>query len=83
MEYRRISDVVWESPASDEMAVPGRIFASENLMELVRLERASAQVANVARLPGIVGASFAMPDIHWGYGLPIGGVAATDVNGFR
>jgi tRNA-splicing ligase RtcB len=62
------------------MAVPGRIFASEALMDLVRLEHASTQVGNVAHLPGIVKASFAMPDIHWGYGFPIGGVAATAIN---
>ncbi len=80
MEYRRISDVVWELPATNGMAVPGRIFASEALMDLVRLERASTQVGNVAHLPGIVKASFAMPDIHWGYGFPIGGVAATAIN---
>ncbi len=80
MEYRRISDVVWELPATNGMAVPGRIFASEALMDLVRLEHASTQVGNVAHLPGIVKASFAMPDIHWGYGFPIGGVAATAIN---
>jgi tRNA-splicing ligase RtcB len=62
------------------MVVPGRIFASEAMMGLVRSERASEQVANVAHLPGIVKASFAMPDIHWGYGFPIGGVAATAIN---
>ncbi len=60
--------------------MPGRIFASEAMMGLVRSERASEQVANVAHLPGIVKASFAMPDIHWGYGFPIGGVAATAIN---
>ena len=80
MEYRRIADVLWELPAGGGMAVPGRIFASDDLMELVRSERASEQVANVAHLPGIVKASFAMPDIHWGYGFPIGGVAATDID---
>jgi tRNA-splicing ligase RtcB len=61
------------------MKVPGRIFADDALMELVRQERATDQVANVAHLPGIVEASFAMPDIHWGYGFPIGGVAATSL----
>jgi tRNA-splicing ligase RtcB (3'-phosphate/5'-hydroxy nucleic acid ligase) len=80
MELRRIGDVVWEIPASGGMAVPGRIFASEDQMELVRTDRASDQVANVAHLPGIVKASFAMPDIHWGYGFPIGGVAATAID---
>ena len=80
MEYRRISDVVWELAPYGAMTVPGRIFASETLMELVRLEHAAEQVANVAQLRGIRRASFAMPDIHWGYGFPIGGVAATDVD---
>jgi len=61
------------------MRVPGRIFASEELMEAVMQDRATLQVANVAHLPGIVEASYAMPDIHWGYGFPIGGVAATAV----
>ena len=80
MEYRKVSDVVWELAPRGRMKVPGRIFASEPLMELMRLEHAVEQVANVAELPGIRRASFAMPDIHWGYGFPIGGVAATDVN---
>lgn len=79
MELRRLSDVVWELPATGGMRVPGRIFASDALMELVREEQAIQQVANVAHLPGITTASFAMPDIHWGYGFAIGGVAATDV----
>lgn len=74
----RVSDVVWEIPRTGGMAVPGRIFASQPLMTLADRERATEQVANVAHLPGIVSASFAMPDIHWGYGFPIGGVAATD-----
>lgn len=79
IEYRRLSEVTWEIPVSEGMLVPGVIYASENLMELVRSDRASQQVANVAHLPGIQRASFAMPDIHWGYGFPIGGVAATAV----
>jgi tRNA-splicing ligase RtcB len=79
VEYRRISDVAWEIPATGGMAVPGIVFASEALMGVVREERAAEQVRNVAHLPGIRKASFAMPDIHWGYGFPIGGVAATDV----
>jgi tRNA-splicing ligase RtcB len=62
------------------MRVPGRIFASAALMEVVLEDRAPQQVANVAHLPGIAVASFAMPDIHWGYGFPIGGVAATTVS---
>jgi len=50
--------------------VPGRIFASDALMEVAAMGEATQQVANVAHLPGIVEASFAMPDIHWGYGFP-------------
>ncbi len=61
------------------MHVPGIVFASEALLASAAEDRALDQVANVAHLPGIVEASFAMPDIHWGYGFPIGGVAATDV----
>lgn len=76
----RLSDVCWELPATGRMAVPGRIFASSALMEVIEQEQAVRQVANVAQLPGIRTASFAMPDIHWGYGFPIGGVAATDVD---
>lgn len=73
-----VSDHLYEIPADGGMRVPGRIFANERLIEAVLHDRASDQVANVAHLPGIVEASFAMPDIHWGYGFPIGGVAATD-----
>ncbi len=80
MDIRRISDVVWEIPRQGGMLVPGRIFASDALMESVLRDRATDQVANVAHLPGIVDSSLAMPDIHWGYGFPIGGVAATAVD---
>lgn len=62
------------------MRVPGIIFASRALLPDVAADRSLEQVANVATLPGIVTASYAMPDIHWGYGFPIGGVAATDVD---
>jgi tRNA-splicing ligase RtcB len=60
------------------MRVPGRIFASAGLMESIAGDPCLEQVANVSCLPGIVGASIGMPDIHWGYGFPIGGVAAFD-----
>src|SRR5919197_695504 len=79
---RRLDNVRWELPA-DYMAgmrVPGLIFADDALMETMATDQAVAQVANVATLPGIVGHSIAMPDIHWGYGFPIGGVAATRVS---
>jgi tRNA-splicing ligase RtcB len=61
------------------MRVPGIVFASRSLIPAVAAEQALEQVANVATLPGIVVASYAMPDLHWGYGFPIGGVAATDI----
>ena len=79
MELRRIDDQIWEIPRHGGMRVPGRIYASEKLMADLRDDPALGQVANVAHLPGIVGYALAMPDIHWGYGFPIGGVAATDV----
>ncbi len=62
------------------MRVPGRVFASDAILADVRGDQALQQVANVATLPGIVGRSLAMPDIHWGYGFPIGGVAAFDAD---
>ncbi|MGH3328975.1 MAG: RtcB family protein [Streptomycetales bacterium] len=62
------------------MRVPGVVFASRSLLPDARGDRSLEQVANVATLPGIVVASYAMPDVHWGYGFPIGGVAATDVD---
>ncbi|BCO34787.1 RtcB family protein [Mycobacterium heckeshornense] len=66
---------------SGDMRVPGVIFASPSLLPATNREPLLRQVANVATLPGIVEASYAMPDIHLGYGFPIGGVAATDVRG--
>jgi tRNA-splicing ligase RtcB len=71
----------WRIPATGGMRVDGLVFASRRLIVKAQEDRAIDQVANVAHLPGIVGASIAMPDIHWGYGFPIGGVAATDVEG--
>ncbi len=78
MELRRIHDYLWEIPKSGAMRVPGRIYASAAMIEQLRDDPALQQVANVATLPGIVGYSLAMPDIHWGYGFPIGGVAGID-----
>jgi tRNA-splicing ligase RtcB (3'-phosphate/5'-hydroxy nucleic acid ligase) len=69
----------WEIEPTPPMRVPGRVFASRRMIESGELDNALQQVRNVAALPGIVGASYAMPDIHWGYGFPIGGVAAFDV----
>jgi tRNA-splicing ligase RtcB len=75
--FREVEPNVWELPATGAMRVPGRIFASPELIDALD-EKVREQVANVAMLPGIVGASYAMPDAHWGYGFPIGGVAAFD-----
>ncbi|MDD5246909.1 MAG: intein-containing RctB family protein [Candidatus Omnitrophica bacterium] len=77
----KIDDFRWRIPRSYKpgMRVPGIIYADEKLLKDIRHDRAAEQVANVAFLPGIVRASLAMPDIHWGYGFPIGGVAATDI----
>jgi len=63
------------------MLVPGVVYADDRLMPAIRSDQALRQVMNVACLPGIVRASYAMPDIHWGYGFPIGGVAAFDPDG--
>jgi tRNA-splicing ligase RtcB len=68
----------WRVPRQGGMRVDGLIFASETLMQHIRADAAVSQVANVAHLPGIVGHSIGMPDIHWGYGFAIGGVAAFD-----
>ena len=77
---KKVDDYRWEIPADYKpgMRVPGLIYADERMLEDIRADLAPEQVANVACLPGIVGRSLAMPDIHWGYGFPIGGVAATD-----
>ena len=61
------------------MRTDGLIYASQDMLSLIEKDKAPEQVANVATLPGIVGYSMAMPDIHWGYGFPIGGVAAFDI----
>ncbi len=71
----RHSDTVWELPARGRMRVPGILFADETLVHGLD-DKVCVQLANVAALPGIVRAAYAMPDAHWGYGFPIGGVAA-------
>ena len=78
----RIDDYRWEIPRTYKpgMRVPGLIFSDEQMLRHIQDEQSLEQVANVAFLPGIVGRSLAMPDIHWGYGFPIGGVAATRVD---
>jgi tRNA-splicing ligase RtcB (3'-phosphate/5'-hydroxy nucleic acid ligase) len=78
MEMRQLDDYRWLIPRQDCMRVEGLIYADGELMRDIRADEAVRQVANVACLPGIVGRSIGMPDIHWGYGFPIGGVAAFD-----
>jgi tRNA-splicing ligase RtcB len=73
----RRSDYEWELPQRGKMRVPGILFADEALVRAMD-DKVFEQVTNVATLPGIVKASYAMPDAHWGYGFPIGGVAAFD-----
>ncbi len=73
---KRLSDWLWEVPRAGGMRVPGRIYADDALVDMLRSDQSLTQVANVAHLPGIIGCSLAMPDIHFGYGFPIGGVAA-------
>jgi tRNA-splicing ligase RtcB len=75
--FTRHSEFEWEIAPRGAMTVPARIFASRQLI-LDMDDKVFQQVTNVATLPGIVTASFAMPDAHWGYGFPIGGVAAFD-----
>ena len=79
MDYKleRIDDYRVLIPQEKGMRVPGMIYASEKTLPKVSADRSPEQVANVAHLPGILRYSLAMPDIHWGYGFPIGGVAAT------
>ncbi|RMF23436.1 MAG: RtcB family protein [Deltaproteobacteria bacterium] len=76
-QLTRVSELEWMIEPRGRMRVPGVIYASEQLIEAMD-DKVAEQVRHVAELPGIVGASFAMPDAHWGYGFPIGGVAAFD-----
>jgi tRNA-splicing ligase RtcB len=79
---KKIDDYRWEIEMSYKpgMRVPGLLYTNEQMLAQIGDEQSPEQVANVAFLPGIVGRSLAMPDIHWGYGFPIGGVAATRVD---
>ncbi len=78
----KIDDNRWEIPKDEfpGMMTNAIIYASEKMIDQIRADNAPQQAANVACLPGIVGSSMAMPDIHWGYGFPIGGVAAVDAD---
>ena len=76
----RVDENRWRIPQTynSQMRVPGLVYADSELIQMILDDNALQQVANVATLPGIVGNSLGMPDIHWGYGFPVGGVAATD-----
>jgi len=78
-KLKKISDFLWEVPKEGKMQVSGRVYASQKMLDDIYQDNALDQVANVAHLPGILRHSMAMPDIHWGYGFPIGGVAAFDL----
>jgi tRNA-splicing ligase RtcB len=80
-KLEKIDDFRWRIPTSylPGMKVPGIIYSDEKMLKSIVRDNAPQQVANAAHLPGIIKASMAMPDIHWGYGLPIGGVVATDI----
>src|SRR5271156_694791 len=75
----KIGPATYVLSKQEGMRVPGLIIATEELIQEIEIEKPLDQVRNVAFLPGIVGYSIAMPDIHWGYGFPIGGVAAMEI----
>lgn len=77
-QLKKIGPCTYLLPQEGGMRVPGLVIASEGLLAEVEIDKPLDQVRNVAHLPGIVGHSIAMPDIHWGYGFPIGGVAAME-----
>ncbi|MBS3053535.1 MAG: intein-containing RctB family protein [Candidatus Aenigmarchaeota archaeon] len=80
-ELKKVTDTIWELPQTfkEGMLVPARIYATEKLIRDMD-DGVFNQVTNVARLPGIINHAFCMPDGHWGYGFPIGGVAAFDLD---
>lgn len=77
--FTKINDFTWQLEKSGKMRVPGVIYADENLIKSMD-DKVREQLCNVATLPGIVDTAYAMPDAHWGYGFPIGGVAAFDAD---
>jgi tRNA-splicing ligase RtcB len=80
VRLEKVDDLRWRIPKVGGMRVPGMIYADERLLADINLDESPRQVMNVAFLPGIVKYSLAMPDMHWGYGFPIGGVAAIDLD---
>ncbi|MBL7684870.1 MAG: RtcB family protein [Deltaproteobacteria bacterium] len=80
LTLEKIDDFSWRLPKHESMNVDGIIYASEKLLAQILQDKSIEQVYNVASLPGIVQAAYAMPDIHWGYGFPIGGVAGFELH---
>jgi tRNA-splicing ligase RtcB len=80
MDLKRVTENVWEIPKQGDMRVPARLYASDALIEQIRRDKTLEQARNVACLPGILRMSYVMPDAHQGYGFPIGGVAAFDLD---
>jgi tRNA-splicing ligase RtcB len=80
IKVQKIDDYRWRIPREGKMRTDGIIYSDEKMLANIRKDQSLVQVTNVAWLPGIVGHSLAMPDIHWGYGFPIGGVAAFDIH---
>ncbi len=78
IKIEKIDAYRFRIPREGKMRTDGLVFTSEGMLPDLKQDQSLQQVANVAWLPGIVGPSMAMPDIHWGYGFPIGGVAAFD-----
>ncbi|MFQ5794176.1 MAG: RtcB family protein [Candidatus Bipolaricaulia bacterium] len=79
IELERLSEYIWEIPKTGEMTVPARVFASEELLNKIKLDKTLEQARNMTLLPGIYKYTCALPDAHQGYGFPVGGVAASDV----
>ncbi len=79
IKIQQVDQWRWRIPQQGKMRTEGMVYSSEEMMRDIQKDQSLIQVANVATLPGIVGRSLAMPDIHWGYGFPIGGVAAFDM----
>jgi tRNA-splicing ligase RtcB len=80
VKIEKVDDCRWRIPREGRMQVDGMVFADDTLMAAIREDKSLEQVANVACLPGLAGPSIGMPDIHWGYGFPIGGVAGFDLD---
>lgn len=80
MEIKKVTDYSWQIPKQGSMKVPAIIYASEKLLQKIKEDKTIEQIKNVASLNGIIKAAYAMPDAHQGYGFPIGGVAAFDMD---